>query len=204
MLFLSSQSGNGFTLIVVFMFDVAMNAMGVQEFFALRMSQSIVESYGLTKAIGTSIALGFSFFASSALGLSIMQATINNRKATGIILSFFSIVMTSFGLLKFSIVVADWRELLSFDNIAIIAIIISITFIAPIVYAMNAGLFMSKGSKIMERFNEASTKELEKSFNAQVKDLGDLDAMKIQKEVNKQKTKYKAPVDELDFYKFDN
>lgn len=207
MLFLSSQSGSGAILLIVFLFDIGTNALGIQVFFSERLKDTIAKDLGLTQKVASIVSLFFSFFASMALGLSIMQATLHNKKLRGLILSLISVVISIAGLIHVGVSVGHYSELATFSNIVKLVMIAGLGVMPPITYDMNAALVVELFGKTLERFNEASTQELEKSFKAQVKDLGEHDVRKTQAQTAKNKRKYKAPVvqegKEFDFSQID-
>ncbi len=186
MLFLSSQSGSGFTLLVVFGFDLATNALGIQLFFSERLAESMA-GLGVSKWASFGLSVAFSAFASGALGLSIMQATLNNVKRSGYILSILSVIISVAGLAHVGIEAETVQDLYTFKNAVRISMIAGLGLTPPIVYAMNAELVLKIFGETLARFNEASLLELEKAFNAQTKELGKLDEEKTKAEVNKER-----------------
>lgn len=188
MLFLSSQSGNGFILMVAFMFDLATNALGIQLFFSERLVESL-SGLGASKYLAFGLSLAFSAFASSALGLSIMQATLNNARVAGITLSFLSVIISVAGLAHVGIQVQTVSELYTFKNIIRICMILGLGITPPIVYAMNASLIIDKFGAVLKKFNDASIEELNKAFDAQTKELGNLDIEITKADVEKKKSK---------------
>jgi len=188
LLFLSSQSGSGFILLVVFGFDLCTNALGIQLFFSERLAESL-KGLGVSAWSSFMCSVAISAFASAALGLSIMQATLNNKRQAGGILSLLSVIISIAGLAHVGISVQSIDELWSFQNSVRIAMILGLGLTPPIVYDMNASLILNVFGETLKRFNDASTQELEKSFKAQTKDLGELDAERTKAENDKQRRK---------------
>jgi len=188
MLFLSSQSGSGFTLLVVFGFDLATNALGIQLFFSERLAESMA-GLGVSKWSSFFLSVAFSAFASGALGLSIMQATLNNVKKSGLVLSVLSVIISVAGLAHVGIEAKTVEDLYNFNNAVRLAMILGLGLTPPIVYAMNAKLVLDIFGTTLARFNEASIIELEKSFKAQTAELGKLDEERTKADVNKQRSK---------------
>jgi len=188
MLFLSSQSGSGFTLLVVFGFDLATNALGIQLFFSERLAESMA-GLGVSKWSSFFLSVAFSAFASGALGLSIMQATLNNVKKSGLVLSVLSVIISVAGLAHVGIEAKTVEDLYNFNNAVRLAMILGLGLTPPIVYAMNAKLVLDIFGTTLARFNEASIIELEKSFKAQTAELGKLDEEKTKADVDKQRNR---------------
>lgn len=189
MLFLSSQSGSGFTLLVVFGFDLATNALGVQLFFSQRLAESMA-GLGVTQVASFGISLLFSMFVSASLGLSIMQATLKNDKMSGAILSILSMVISIAGLAHVGIKVNSIDELKTYENIVTITMIIGLGITPPVVYHHNARLVVKLFGQTLEEFNSSSMEQMKKSFKASMKDLARLDEASTEHEVEKKMKRY--------------
>ena len=189
-MFLKSPSGAFATLFVVFLFDVATMALGVQTFFSERLAHTLA-GLGLAKIVIVGISLAFSFFAAAALGLSIVQATLNNKKFYSAGLSLLSFLMSAAGLAHVGLNdVQTAGELIMFNNAVRLMMVLSLAILPPAVYSMNAELVSEKFGALLDSFIAKSTAELETSFDAQVKDLGTLDAKRTKAEVAKKSRKF--------------
>lgn len=191
LMLLKSFSGAGLVLFIVFLFDLGANALGVQVFIGQRMIH-MIEALNLTAKTAFIVSACFSLLASSTLGLVIMQATLHNKRIHNAILSLLSVALSFFGL-SYLIFEKGFKagDLGSMDLVMWISIIIVLILAVtpPIAYNMNANLVVENFGKILDEFNEASKKELQKSFTADVATLGSEDVATTRKQSQKRMRK---------------
>ena len=194
LMFLKSFSGAGFVLIVVFLFDLGTNALGVQVFIAHRMVH-MIESLGLTSRTAFITSACFSGLASATLGLVIMQATLHSKSMYNAVLSLLSVCLSFSGLAYLLIddtVKAGHLSTLPVATYIAFAMVVILSLIPPIAYNMNASLVVENFGKVLDKFNDASKTELELSLNEQVKTLSKEDVARTKKESEKRMKKIGA------------
>lgn len=186
LMFLKSFSGAGLVLMVVFLFDLGTNALGVQVFIAHRMVH-MIESLGLSSKAAFITSACFSGLASATLGLVIMQATLHSKTMYNSVLSFLSVCLSFSGL---AYLLFDKETVSHLGNLSLsmyigLMMVIILALIPPIAYNMNAGLVVETFGPVLDKFNDASIRELDKSFEAQVSTLSKEDVASTKKRSNK-------------------
>lgn len=191
LMFLKSFAGAGFVLFVIFIADLGANTFGIQTFMGERM-QAMIVALGLSRKVAFIISTCFSALLSSALGLVIIQAVLHAKHVANAILSFLSVYLSFTGLAYMMLkdVTVDQLGDLDASTYVGLSIVLALALTPPIAYNMNASLVVETFGAILDKFNDASVQELDKSFDAQVNTLAQADVAKTKRQTEKELRKY--------------